>query len=78
MLVASLLKQLDDGRHVCFRGPDAELPAGADGSYGTRGAGVLEGAASARVEEGCPHRRAPLEEEGTHTHKPVEETHSKN
>ena len=25
----------DDGRHVCFRGPDKELPAGADGSYGT-------------------------------------------
>ena len=25
----------DDGRHVCFWGPDKELPAGADGSYGT-------------------------------------------
>jgi len=25
----------DDGRHVAFRGPDKELPAGADGSYGT-------------------------------------------
>ena len=25
----------DDGRHVCFRGPDKELPAGKDGSYGT-------------------------------------------
>ena len=25
----------DDGRHVCFRGPVKELPAGADGSYGT-------------------------------------------
>ncbi|KAH8095220.1 hypothetical protein JL720_2503 [Aureococcus anophagefferens] len=25
----------DGGGHVCFRGPDKELPGGADGSYGT-------------------------------------------
>lgn len=25
----------DDGRHVCFRGPEKELPGGRDGSYGT-------------------------------------------